>query len=428
MPEMTEYMGEDFLLTTKTARELYHRHAEKMPIIDYHCHLPPVEIAEDRRWTDIAQVWLGGDHYKWRQMRSNGVDERFVTGDASGHDKFVKYAETMERLVGNPLFDWSHLELSRYFGVNERLCGASAERIWKKCNAKLKEKGFSARGLMRKSNVKAVCTTDDPDDDLRWHRAYAKDTAGKPSATKVLPTWRPDRILKEAVAKRKDPMAHLAERHAYFEKNGCVLADYGLNEIPEGRYADYLVECMKLDAKAGWVSQLHFNCIRNPNSAMFRKLGPDTGFDTIGEAGGLKRLAAIFDRLERVDRLPKTIVYSLNPSDTPALGALIGSFQKGPAVGKLQLGSAWWFNDHLPGMRNQLETLAQLGCLGNFVGMLTDSRSFLSYPRHEYFRRILCQWLGEKVERGEIPSDLKWLGGIVEDISYNNANRYFFKH
>ena len=425
---MTKYMGEDFLLTTKAARELYHRHAEKMPIIDYHCHLPPVEIAEDRRWTDIAQVWLGGDHYKWRQMRSNGVDERFVTGDASGHDKFVKYAETMERLVGNPLFDWSHLELSRYFGVNERLCGASAERIWKKCNAKLKGKGFSARGLMRKSNVKAVCTTDDPDDDLRWHRAYAKDTAGKPSATKVLPTWRPDRILKEAVAKRKDPMAHLAERHAYFEKNGCVLADYGLNEIPEGRYADYLVECMKLDAKAGWVSQLHFNCIRNPNSAMFRALGPDTGFDTIGEAGGLKRLAAIFDRLERVDRLPKTIVYSLNPSDTPALGALIGSFQKGPAVGKLQLGSAWWFNDHLPGMRNQLETLAQLGCLGNFVGMLTDSRSFLSYPRHEYFRRILCQWLGEKVERGEIPNDLKWLGGIVEDISYNNANRYFFKH
>ena len=423
---MTKYMNEDFLLTTKAARELYHRHAEKMPIIDYHCHLPPREIAEDKRWANIAEVWLGGDHYKWRQMRSNGVDERFVTGDASGHDKFVKYAETMERLVGNPLFDWSHLELSRYFGVNERLCGASAERIWKKCNAKLKGKGFSAQGLMRKSKVRVVCTTDDPDDDLRWHRAYAKATADRPSATKVLPTWRPDRILKEAVAKRKDPMAHLAERHAYFEKNGCVLADYGLNEIPEGRYADYLVECMKLDAKAGWVSQLHFNCIRNPNSAMFKSLGPDTGFDTIGEAGGLKRLAAIFDRLERVDRLPKTIVYSLNPSDTPALGALIGSFQKGPAVGKLQLGSAWWFNDHINGMRDQLDALAALGCLGNFVGMLTDSRSFLSYTRHEYFRRILCQRFGEGVERGEIPNDLKWLGRIVEDISYNNANRYFF--
>ena len=419
---MTKYMREDFLLTTKTAQELYHRHAAKMPIIDYHCHLPPAEIAEDKRWADVAQVWLGGDHYKWRQMRSNGVDERFITGDASGHDKFVKYAETMERLVGNPLFDWSHLELSRYFGVNERLCGASAERIWKKCNAKIGTKGFSARGLMKQSNVKAVCTTDDPDDDLRWHDRIAKTFKG----VKVLPTWRPDRILKEAIAKRKDPMKHLAERHAYFEKHGCVLSDYGLNEIPDGRLADYVVECMKLDAKAGWVSQLHFNCIRNPNSAMFKKLGPDTGFDTIGEAGGLGRLAAIFDRLEKADRLPKTIVYSLNPSDMPALGALIGSFQKGPVIGKIQLGSAWWFNDHLNGMNDQLDALAALGCIGNFVGMLTDSRSFLSYTRHEYFRRILCQKLGEKVERGEIPNDLKWLGGIVEDISYNNANRYFF--
>ena len=231
---MAKYMNEDFLLTTKAAKELYHRHAERMPIIDYHCHLPPREIAEDRRWENIAEVWLGGDHYKWRQMRSNGVDERFVTGDASGHDKFVKYAETMERLVGNPLFDWSHLELSRYFGVNERLCAASAERIWKKCNAKLKTKGFSARGLMRMSNVKVVCTTDDPDDDLAWHDRIAKSFKG----VNVLPTWRPDRILKEAIAKRKDPMRHLAERHAYFEKHGCVLSEYGLNEIPEGRLAD----------------------------------------------------------------------------------------------------------------------------------------------------------------------------------------------
>ena len=416
-----KYMDKDFLLDTDAARELYHRHAEKMPIIDYHCHLPPREIAEDKRWTDIAQVWLGGDHYKWRQMRSNGVDERFVTGDAPWHDKFVKFAETMERLVRNPLFDWSHLELSRYFGVNERLCGASAERIWKKCNAKLKEKGFSARGLMKKSNVKVVCTTDDPDDDLRWHDRISKTFKG----VKVLPTWRPDRILKEAVAKRKDPMKHLAERHAYFEKKGCVLSDYGLNEIPEGRLADFVVECMKLDAQAGWTSQLHFNCIRNPNSAMFRNLGPDTGFDTIGEAGGLKRLASIFDRLEKTDQMPRTIVYSLNPSDTPALGALIGSFQKGPAVGKLQLGSAWWFNDHIDGMGAQLDALAALGCLGNFVGMLTDSRSFLSYTRHEYFRRILCQKLGKGVENGEIPADMKWLGGLVEDISYNNAKNYF---
>ena len=419
---MTKYMNEDFLLTTKAAKELYHRHAAKMPIIDYHCHLPPREIAEDKRWDDIAQVWLGGDHYKWRQMRSNGVDERYCTGDASGHDKFLKFAATMEKLVGNPMFDWSHLELKRYFGVSERLSSASAERIWRKCNAKMRTKAFSARGLMRKSNVKAVCTTDDPDDDLKWHDLIAKDFKG----VKVLPTWRPDRLLKEAIAKRKDPMKHLAERHDYFAQHGCVLSDYGLNEIPEGRLADYLVECMKLDAKAGWTSQLHFNCIRNPNSAMFRKLGPDTGFDVIGEAGGLKPLAAIFDRLEKADLLPKTIVYSLNPSDTPALGALIGAFQKGPAVGKLQLGSAWWFNDHKRGMADQLEALAALGCLGNFVGMLTDSRSFLSYTRHEYFRRILCGMLGEQVARGELPNDLKWLGQIVEDISYNNANRYFF--
>ena len=418
---MTKYMNEDFLLTTKAAKELYHRHAAKMPIIDYHCHLPPVEIAEDKRWTDIAQVWLGGDHYKWRQMRSNGVAEKYCTGDAPWHDKFVKFAETMERLVKNPLFDWSHLELSRYFGVNERLCGASAERIWKKCNAKLATKGFSAQGLMKKSNVKVVCTTDDPDDDLGFHKAIAK----KPFGVKILPAWRPDRILKEAVAKKKDPMKHLAERHDYFAQHGCVLSDYGLNEIPTGRLADYVVECMKLDAAAGWTSQLHFNCIRNPNSAAFAKLGPDTGFDTIGEAGGVRGLAEIFDRLDREDRLPKTIVYSLNPSDTPALGALIGSFQKGPVKGKIQLGSAWWFNDHYEGMRAQLKSLMALGCLGNFVGMLTDSRSFLSYTRHEYFRRILCRLLGEMVEAGELPNELKWLGGIVSDVSFNNANAYF---
>lgn len=417
-----KYMDEDFLLTTKTARELYHRHAEKMPIIDYHCHLPPREIAEDKRWDDIAQVWLGGDHYKWRQMRSNGVDERFVTGDAPWHDKFVKFAETMEKLVKNPLFDWSHLELSRYFGVNERLCGASAQRIWKKCNAKLKSKGFSAQGLMKKSNVKVVCTTDDPDDDLNWHKMIAKN----PFGTKILPAWRPDRILKEAVAKKKDPMEHLAERHKHFEENGCVLSDYGLVDIPEkGRYADLLFECLKMDAKAGWTTQLHFNCIRNLNTRMFRKLGPDTGYDAIGCADSGLGLAKLFDRLERADALPRCILYSLNPRDMEMLATIMGCFQKGPDVGKIQLGSGWWFLDQKDGMRKQIEALSALGCLGNFVGMLTDSRSFLSYTRHEYFRRILCQKLGEEVERGEIPNDLKWLGGIVEDISYNNAKRYF---
>ena len=416
------FINDDFLLTTKTAKELFHRHAEKMPIIDYHCHLPPREIAEDKRWTDIAQVWLGGDHYKWRQMRSNGVDEKFVTGDASWHDKFVKFAETMERLVRNPLFDWSHLELARYFGVTEILNGKSADRIWKKCNAKLATKGFSAQGLMKKSNVKVVCTTDDPDDDLEFHQAIAKN----PFGVKILPAWRPDRILKEAVAKKKDPMEHLAERHKYFEKMGCKLSDYGLVEIPEdGRYADYLFECLKMDAKAGWTTQLHYNCIRNLNTKMFRKLGPDTGYDAIGCADSAVGLAKLFDRLENADALPRTILYSLNPRDMEMLATVMGSFQKGPDRGKIQLGAAWWFLDQKDGMRKQIEVLSTLGCLGNFVGMLTDSRSFLSYTRHEYFRRLLCQKLGEEVEKGEIPNDLKWLGRIVEDISYNNAKSYF---
>ena len=417
-----KFINNDFLLTTDAACELYHRHAEKMPIIDYHCHLPPREIAEDKRWNNIAEVWLGGDHYKWRQMRSNGVDEKFVTGDASWHDKFVKFAETMEVLVKNPLFDWSHLELARYFGVYDRLCSANAEKIWKKCNEKLAEKDFSARGLMKKSNVKVVCTTDDPDDDLAFHEAVAK----KPFGVKVLPAWRPDRILKEAVAKKKDPMKHLAERHKYFEEHGCVLSDYGLVDIPEkGLYADLLFECLKMDAKAGWTTQLHYNCIRNLNTRMFKRLGPDTGFDAINDASCAVGLAKLFDRLEKADALPRTILYSLNPCDNEMLASLMGCFQKGPDKGKIQLGAAWWFLDQKDGMKKQLEALSALGCLGNFVGMLTDSRSFLSYTRHEYFRRILCAKLGEEVERGEIPADMKWLGKIVEDISYNNAKNYF---
>ena len=416
------FIHDDFLLTTKAAKELYHRYAEKMPIIDYHCHLPPAEIAEDKRWTDIAQVWLGGDHYKWRQMRSNGVDEKFCTGDVPWHDKFVKFAETMEKLVRNPLFDWSHLELKRYFGVDEILNAKSADRIWKQCNQKLKGKNFSARGLMKQSNVKVVCTTDDPDDDLHYHEAIAK----KPFGTKILPAWRPDRILKEAVAKKKDPMEHLAERHKYFEEHGCVLSDYGIVDIPEkGLYADLLFECLKMDAKAGWTTQLHYNCIRNLNTKMFKKLGPDTGYDAIGCADSAVGLAKLFDRLEQADALPRTILYSLNPRDMEMLATVMGCFQKGPDRGKIQLGAAWWFLDQKDGMRHQLEALSTLGCLGNFVGMLTDSRSFLSYTRHEYFRRLLCQWLGEQVEKGEIPNDLKWLGGIVQDISFNNANRYF---
>ena len=461
------FIHDDFLLDTKTARELYHGYAAPMPIIDYHCHLSPAEIAGDRRWENIAQVWLGGDHYKWRQMRSNGVEERFVTGDAPWHDKFVKFAETMERLVKNPLFDWSHLELARYFGVTERLSGASAERIWKKCNAKLAGKSFSARGLMKKSNVKVVCTTDDPIDSLEFHLAIAK----KPFGTKILPAWRSDKASKvenmqvwnawmDALAAAAqmpvktwdDFLDAMARRHAFFAKAGCVVSDYGITEVFAAPYTEteiarifrklrsgkaatpeealkfksaWLYEGLKADAKAGWTTQLHYNCLRDNNSAMYAKLGPDTGFDCIGDWSVTENLAKLFDRLEHEDALPRCILYSLNPKDNEMLATLMGCFQKAPARGKLQLGSAWWFLDQKDGMKKQIEALAALGCLGNFVGMLTDSRSFLSYTRHEYFRRILCQMLGREVERGELPNDVKWLGGIVSDISFNNANAYF---
>lgn len=462
------FINDDFLLTTDAARELYHGYAEKMPIIDYHCHLPPAEIAEDKTWENIAQVWLGGDHYKWRQMRSNGVDERFVTGDASWHDKFVKFAETMEVLLKNPLFDWSHLELARYFGVEERLSRATAESIWERCNARLREPGFSARGFMVRSNVKAVCTTDDPVDTLEHH----KDVADSGFAVRVLPTWRSDKAGKidepaawnawmdrlaaaagTPVRTWDDFLDAMDKRHAFFESRGCVVSDYGITEIFAAPYTTgeikaifrkvreggvatpaeaykfksaWLYEGLCADARANWSTQLHYSCLRNANSRMMQKLGPDTGFDCIGEWNVAESLARLFDRLESEDALPRTILYSLNPKDNEMLASLMGSFQKGPDRGKLQLGAAWWFLDQKDGMKKQIEALAALGCLGNFVGMLTDSRSFLSYTRHEYFRRILCGKLGEEMARGEIPNDIAWVGGLVEDIAYNNANRYFF--
>ena len=462
------FINDDFLLTTDAARELYHGYAEKMPIIDYHCHLPPAEIAEDKTWENIAQVWLGGDHYKWRLMRSNGVDERFVTGDASWHDKFVKFAETMEVLLKNPLFDWSHLELARYFGVEERLSRATAESIWERCNARLREPGFSARGFMVRSNVKAVCTTDDPVDTLEHHRAVADSGF----AVRVLPTWRSDKAGKidepaawnawmdrlaaaagTPVRTWDDFLDAMDKRHAFFESRGCVVSDYGITEIFAAPYTTgeikaifrkvreggvatpaeaykfksaWLYEGLCADARANWSTQLHYSCLRNANSRMMQKLGPDTGFDCIGEWNVAESLARLFDRLESEDALPRTILYSLNPKDNEMLASLMGSFQKGPDRGKLQLGAAWWFLDQKDGMKKQIEALAALGCLGNFVGMLTDSRSFLSYTRHEYFRRILCGKLGEEMARGEIPNDIAWVGGLVEDIAYNNANRYFF--
>ncbi len=462
------YINDEFLLNTRTARELYHRYAEAQPIIDYHCHLPPKEIAEDQRWANMTEVWLGGDHYKWRQMRSNGIPEDCITGAAPAYEKFVAFAETMERLVGNPLFDWSHLELARYFGVTERLSTATAEKIWKACNRKLAGKNFSARGLMKMSNVAVVATTDDPTDTLEYHLAIAK----KPFGTKILPAWRPDKASKidevkawnawmdrlsaaagMSVKTWDDYLAAMAKQHAFFAKAGCVISDYGVTEIFAAPYTEkdvarifkkarggvrvteeealkfksaWLYEGLKADAAANWTAQIHCNCLRNTNSAMMKALGPDTGFDTIGEWSPVTPLARLFDRLEQTDSIPRTILYSLNSKDMEALAALMGCFQKGPTRGKIQLGAAWWFLDQKDGMRKQLEALAALGCLGNFVGMLTDSRSFLSYTRHEYFRRLLCRKLGEEVESGELPRDLKWLGGIVADISYRNAQAYFF--
>ena len=467
------FINPDFLLDTKAARELYHGYAEDMPIIDYHCHLPPAEIAEDKRWDDIADVWLGGDHYKWRQMRSNGFEERLCSGrgkdgSASGWEKFEAFAKTMERMVKNPLFDWSHLELARYFGVTERLCGASAKRIYEKCNRELGKKWFSARGLMKKSKVAVICTTDDPVDSLEHHIAIAK----KPFGTQIRPAWRSDKASKVENLKAwnewidrlsaasgieigtiDDFRRAMKKRHDFFAANGCVVSDYGITEIFAAPYTEtelnsifkkaragktaltpaealkfksaWLFEGLRMDAESDWTTQLHYNCLRDLNTSMFRQMGPDTGFDSIGDWSVTENLAKLFDRLEMEDRLPRCILYSLNPKDNEMLATVMGCFQKAPSRGKIQLGAAWWFLDQKDGMRKQIEALAALGSLGNFVGMLTDSRSFLSYTRHEYFRRLLCQKLGAEVEKGEIPRDLKWLGGIVADISFRNANEYF---
>ncbi len=466
-------INDDFLLTTEPARELYHRYAEKMPIIDYHCHLPPVEIAEDRRWNDISDVWLGGDHYKWRQMRSNGFAERLCSGRgddgcASGWERFEAFAKTMERMVGNPLFDWSQLELAHYFDVTERLCGASARRIYEKCNKRLKAEWFSARGLMKKSNVVVVCTTDDPVDRLEHHLAIAK----KPFHTKILPAWRSDKASKienprawnhwmDALAFSAgmpvrtwdDFLSAMSRRREAFVSAGCRVSDYGIDEIFAAPYTEseikrifkkarsgrnaltpeevlkfksaWLYEGLKADAKTGWVAQLHYGAMREINSTMSSELGIEAGFDGIASLNVSRNLARLFDRLEREDSLPRTILYSLSPNDHEMLATVMGAFQKGPVRGKIQLGPAWWFLDHKEGMVRQMEALATLGSLGNFIGMLTDSRSFLSYTRHEYFRRLLCRMLGEKIERGELPNDIRWLGGIVSDISFNNANSYF---
>lgn len=466
---MKPFLDKDFLLSSDTARTLYHDHAAKMPIIDYHCHIKPMEIAADRRYDSITDVWLGGDHYKWRAMRSCGVPERCITGDADPEEKFVAWAKTVQTLIGNPLYHWTHLELQRYFDISEPLTAKNAKAVYRACNEVLARPDMSVRGIIDRSNVKLICTTDDPIDDLAAHELIAADPTCRVA---VLPAFRPDKAMRadkpgfaaylqklEAVTGMEidsmdDLRAALVDRIAYFDAHGCRVSDHGLdtaicetateaelNDILEkgksGRPVSaieseafqtaLLATCAKEYRARGWVMQWHFGCIRDNSTRMFARLGPDTGFDAMNDAGGnAVRLARMLDLLEQQDALPRTILYSLNPADNGIIGTVMGGFQTDSDVpGRIQLGSAWWFNDHKSGMEQQLRDLMNLGAIGSFVGMLTDSRSFLSYTRHEYFRRILCNVFGQIVENGEYPADLDALGEIVENISYNNTLHYF---
>lgn len=460
-------MDKDFLLGTTTAQVLYHQYAADMPIVDYHCHVSPREIYEDKRFDNIAQVWLSGDHYKWRIMRSDGVDEKYITGDAPDREKFQKFAEALPRAIGNPMYHWCHLELKKYFGYEGILNGETAQEVWNLTTAKLKSSDMGVRGLIAMSNVAFIGTTDDPADSLEWHQKLAEDETMK---TIVAPSFRPDKALnidkdgwREYIGKLSEvsgiPVdgldtleAALQSRMKYFDIHGCNASDHGLDRMVfrtadrstvdaiikkglEGESVSseeaeilkttLLLFCAGEYHRMGWVMQLHYNCMRNPNTAMFHGLGPDTGFDCIGPDNGSVKLARLLDTLYTAETLPSTILYSLDGADNAFLDTLIGSFQGAGIRGKLQHGSAWWFNDNKQGMREQLTSLANLSLLGNFVGMLTDSRSFLSYTRHEYFRRILCDLIGSWIENGEYPADISAAGGLVQDISYYNAKRYF---
>lgn len=466
---MKKFMDENFLLNSETAVKLYNEYADmrKIPVIDYHCHINPREIYEDRQYDNITQVWLGGDHYKWRQLRTNGVEEKYITGSATDREKFKKWAETMPKLIGNPLYHWSHLELRYYFGYQGNLNGDTAEEVWNLCNEKLNSPDFSVRNIIRKSNVKLICTTDDPIDSLEWHRKIKEDETFE---VKVLPAFRPDKALNIESPDFKDYMDKLSElsgieisdfdslksalskRMDFFSDNGCVVSDHaplyvmyapaddaeidmilkkGLNgehlsADEELKYKTaFLLYCAEQYKKRGWVMQLHYGARRNNNGYMYDLIGADTGFDSINNYAPIDQLAEFLNALAVKCAVPKTIIYSLNPIDDAAIGALIGCFQGDGIKNKIQQGSAWWFNDHFTGMTNQIKSFAALSSLGNFVGMLTDSRSFLSYTRHDYFRRILCNIIGEWVNNGEYPYEEKILSEIIKGISYNNAVEYF---
>ena len=464
---MKNFIQNDFLLSNETAKKLYHNYASKLPIIDYHCHINPKEIAQNRHFENITQVWLGGDHYKWRFMRSCGVEEKYITGDAPDKEKFLKWAQCLGKAIGNPLYHWSHLELKRYFGFDKPLSIKTAEEAWNTCNEVLNRPDMGAKDIIKKSNVTLICTTDDPIDSLKYHDEIRNDESFDVA---VLPAWRPDRAMNiekpdfiDYIKKLSDVSGieikgfadvinALRARMDYFAKRGCMVSDHGLEYVMYAPAPNEEIEKIFLNRMSGeiitrkdelkykfafmqamaeqyrernWVMQLHYGCKRDNNRPRYKALGPDTGFDCINDHTPSGELSDFLNAVEENGGLPKTILYSLNPADNAAIGTILGCFQDSKAVAKIQQGSAWWFNDHKNGMTDQLRSLAALGNLSGFVGMLTDSRSFLSYTRHEYFRRILCNMLGDMVENGEFPQDYDILGQIVRDICYNNCVNYF---
>ena len=464
---MKNFLDENFLLETKTAEKLYHDYAKQMPVIDYHCHLPPDQIADDKQFDNITQIWLYGDHYKWRAMRANGIEESYCTGNQSDYDKFQKWAETVPYTLRNPLYHWTHLELQRYFDVHQVLNKDTAPTIYDECSAKLQTPQYSVRNLLRKMNVKMVCTTDDPADTLEHHQKIKDDGFEIP----ILPAWRPDNAMNvgnaqtfisyvqkveaasnTSISNFTNYLDALKNRHDFFASMGCSVSDHGLEAIYADDYTDtelnaifdniylgnelsvseqnkfrsaMLVIFAQWDHEKGWVQQFHLGAIRNNNSRLLKTLGADVGVDSIGDFPQGRSLSKFLDRLDINNQLTKTILYNLNPADNELFATMIGNFNDGTVAGKIQWGSGWWFLDQKDGMTKQINTLSNMGLLSRFIGMLTDSRSFLSFPRHEYFRRILCNLFGNDIENGELPNDIEWVGKIVQDICFHNANHYF---
>ena len=464
---MKPFLDENFLLKTKTAQRLYHEYAQSMPLIDYHCHLSPQQIAENVQFKNITDAWLSGDHYKWRAMRTNGVDESYCTGNKSDEDKFMKWAETVPYTMRNPLYHWTHLELQRYFGINEILNPTTAKGIYDTTSTMLQDPSYSTQGLIQKMNVRVICTTDDPIDSLECHQQIKDSNFG----VKVFPAYRPDKAMEvnnavnfklyvrkvEEVTNTTihhfaDYLAALKSRHDFFGTMGCNVSDHGLEEIYAEEFSATEIEaifikanggialtiteqrkfksCMlsqfaEWDWEKGWIQQYHLGALRNNNTRMLQKLGPDTGWDSIGDFAQAAALAKFLNKLDSGNKLAKTIIYNLNPADNELMGTMIGNFNDGSVAGKIQFGSAWWFLDQKDGMERQINALSSLGLLSRFVGMLTDSRSFLSYSRHEYYRRIVCNLFGNEIEEGELPNDIAWTGKIIQDICFNNANQYF---